>query len=114
MPQPSDGPDSLNGRVALVTGAGRRVGRAIAVALGARGMRVAVHYNGSRQGADETVATIRDAGGDATAIQADLGDPAAPDALIDRVIADHGSLGALVNSAAMMLRTPVGEVTVAE
>jgi pteridine reductase len=114
VPQPPEGADSLAGRVALVTGAGKRVGRAIALELGRRGMRVVVHFNGSRQGADETVASIRGAGGDATAIQADLGSPDAPDRLIDEVLARHGSLGALVNSAAMMLRTPVGEVTVAE
>ena len=61
--RPPDGaPMRLAGRVALVTGAGRRVGRAIAVALGARGMRVVVHYNGSREGADETVRIDR-AGG---------------------------------------------------
>ena len=45
--------------VALVTGAGHRVGRAIAVALGARGMRVAVHYNATAEGARETVAADR-------------------------------------------------------
>ena len=63
-PPPEPG-DSLAGRVALVTGAGRRVGRAIALALGARGMRVVVHFNGSRDGADETARLIRDAGGEA-------------------------------------------------
>jgi pteridine reductase len=112
--QSADAGDSLVGRVALVTGAGRRVGRAIALSLGKRGMRVVVHYNGAREGADETVRLIREAGGDAESIQSDLSDPAAPDALIDSVLASHRTLGALVNSAAMMLRTPVGEVTVAE
>jgi pteridine reductase len=77
-------------------------------------MRVVVHFNGSREGADETVAMIRDTGGEASAVQADLGSPTAPDQLVDQVIASHGSLGALVNSAAMMLRTPVGDVTVGD
>ena len=112
MPPPLDGTDRLAGRVALVTGAGRRVGRAIAVALGQRGMRVVVHYNGAREGADETVRIIRDAGGEASSVQADLSRAGEPDALVDRVRESHGSLGALVNSAAIMLRTPVGGVTV--
>ena len=83
-------------------------------ALGARAMRVVVHYNGSREGADETVRMIEQAGGHAIAVQTDLTDPAGPDALIERVLAEYGALDALVNSAAIMLRTPVGEVGVAE
>jgi pteridine reductase len=114
VPQQPEGNDKLLGRVVLVTGAGRRVGRAIALALGSRGMHVVVHYHGSREGADETVRMIREAGGDASIEQADLGAPGAGEALIDRVLADRGSLGALVNSAAVMLRTPVGEVSVAD
>jgi pteridine reductase len=105
---------TLAGRVALVTGAGRRVGRAIALALGARGMRVVVHYNGSAEGAHETARLIRERGGLATIIQADLSDVAAADHLIDRTLDAEGQLAALVNSAAMMLRTPVGETTPAE
>ena len=60
----------LRGRVALVTGAGHRVGRAIAVALGARGMRVAVHYNAAADGARETVREIESAGGRGVAFPA--------------------------------------------
>jgi pteridine reductase len=77
-------------------------------------MRVVVHFNGARDGADETVRLIRDAGGDATAEQADLTRSGAPEQLVDRVLASHGALNALINSAAMMLRTPVGEVTLDE
>lgn len=111
MPQPPDGGDALSGRVALVTGAGRRVGRAIALTLAARGLRVVVHYNGSRDGADETARLIRESGGDAVVEQADLVDLAAGGALIDRAVAWRGALHALVNSAAIMVRTPVGETT---
>jgi pteridine reductase len=101
----------LDGRVALVTGAGRRIGRAIALALGAAGARVAVHYNASRDGAEETAALIRRAGGDARTFAADLRDAHAPAALVDAVADDMGALHVLVNSASVMERTPLGEVT---
>ena len=104
----------LAGRVALVTGAGARVGQAIAVALGGRGMRVAVHYRGSAEGADATCAAVRDAGGEAYAFQADLAEPDAPAGLVDAVTAHFGTLDVLVNSAAVMVRTPIGVVTPAE
>ena len=104
----------LDGRVALVTGAGRRVGRAIATALGARKMHVAVHYNGSAAGARETAADIERAGGQATLFQADLSVPSAPESLVNDVAKTLGGLDALVNSAAIMMRTPLDTVTPAE
>jgi len=104
----------LAGRVALVTGAGHRLGRALAVALGAKGMRVAVHYNASAAGAEETARLIRQARREARTFAADLGTPDAPDGLVDRVADAFGGLDVLINSAAVMHRTPVGEVTVAQ
>lgn len=104
----------LNGRIALVTGAGRRVGRAIATALGQRGMHIAVHYNGSAEGARETAADIESAGGRATLFQADLSQPAAPDSLVNEVAETLGGLDVLVNSAAIMQRTPLDSVTPAD
>jgi pteridine reductase len=104
----------LTGRIALVTGAGRRVGRAIATGLGARGMHVAVHYNGSADGARETASDIERAGGKATLFQADLSQPAAPASLVNDVAAALGGLDALVNSAAIMQRTPLDSVTPAD
>jgi pteridine reductase len=104
----------LRDRIALVTGAGRRVGRAIATALGARGMHVAVHYNGSAEGARETPADIQRAGGTATLFQSDLANPSAPTALVDEVAHTLGGLDVLVNSAAIMQRTPLQSVTPAE
>jgi pteridine reductase len=101
-------------RLALVTGAGRRVGRAIALALGAAGMRVVVHYHGSEEGARETARLIEQSGGSAAVAQADLADPVAAERLVDDTVAREGSLSVLVNSAAIMLRTPVGETTVAQ
>ncbi|MEP6905109.1 MAG: SDR family oxidoreductase [Gemmatimonadales bacterium] len=101
----------LNGRVALVTGAGRRLGQAFAVALGREGMRVAVHYNNSVDGAEQTAASIRNAGGEAVLFRANLGQPDAPATLVGDVAARLGSLSVVINSAAVMERTPVGEVT---
>jgi pteridine reductase len=101
----------LSGRVALVTGAGRRVGQAIAVALGAKGMRVAVHYHGSADGANETVRAIKAANGDARTFQADLSRVESHAPLVAAITAAFGSLDVLVNSAAIMVRTPFGEVT---
>lgn len=103
---------SLAGQAALVTGAGRRLGRAIAEALGARGMRVVVHYHGSEDGARAAARTIAAAGGSAHLVQADLLDPRAPAELV-RAAADAcaGGLDLVVNSAATMTRTPFGSVT---
>ncbi len=101
----------LRGRTALVTGAGHRVGRAIAVGLGARGMRVAVHYNAAAGGAHDTVREIQDAGGEADVVSADLTKANATTDLIAAVVARFGALDVLVNSAAVMVRTPFGEVT---
>jgi pteridine reductase len=101
----------LEGRAALVTGAGRRLGRAIAVALGARGMHVGVHYGSAAAGARETAAEIERSGGRAVCLPADLRDPTAPGALVDAAVSALGRLDVLVNSAAVMVRTPIGQVT---
>jgi pteridine reductase len=101
----------LRERVALVTGAGHRVGRAIALGLARGGARVAVHYNETADGAREVVDSIRAQGGDALAIGADLSDPVAAGRLVDEVAAHWGVLDVLVNSAGVMHRTPVATVT---
>jgi pteridine reductase len=101
----------LAGRVALVTGAGRRVGRAIATELARRGMHVAVHYHGSRDGADEAVAEMTSLGVHAKAIGADLTRSDSARALVHETVAAFGAIDVLVNSAAIMLRTPIDEVT---
>lgn len=97
-----------------MTGAGHRVGRAIAVALGGRGMRVAVHYNAAADGARETVKQIEAAGGEADIISADLTQAENTSALVESVVTTFGSLDVLVNSAAGMLHTPFGEITPAQ
>jgi pteridine reductase len=102
---------TLTGRVALVTGAGKRVGRAIAVALGQQGMHVAVHYNESVGGARDTAQLIEEGGGVASLVRADLRDVTSCEQLIDAIVLEHGELHTLVNSAAEMVRTPMGEVS---
>jgi pteridine reductase len=104
----------LRGRTALVTGGGRRVGRALALALAEHGASVAVHYNESAAGAREVVGEIRGAGNRAEAYGADLTDPAGPAQLVRQVVEDLGTLDVLVNSAAIMVRTPFEEVSVAQ
>ncbi len=93
----------VDGR-ALVTGAGKRVGRAIALALAAEGMRVVVHYHQSRAGADETARTIREAGGEAHVLQADLGSRDEARRLADASVAALGGLDLFVASAASFER----------
>ena len=106
--------NDLAGRVALVTGAGHRLGRAIAVALGADGAHVAVHYHESAEPARATVKAIEDAGGAASAFRADLRDAGAAAELPKDVVNACGRLDVLVNSAASMMRTPLDTVTPAQ
>jgi pteridine reductase len=104
----------LSGRVALVTGGGRRLGAAFVAALAARGMRVAIHHHASAEGAAQLRERIRAGGGAAECFAADLTDPEAARALAGRVARAMGGLDVLVNSAAIMLRRPVEEITPAE
>ncbi|HEU4698199.1 MAG TPA: SDR family oxidoreductase [Gemmatimonadales bacterium] len=104
----------LRGRVALVTGAGRRLGRAIAAALAARGVRLAIHYNASAEGAEALRAAVRAAGGEAECFEADLTDAEAARALAARVVERFGALDVLVNSAAVMHKLAFEETTIAQ
>ena len=104
----------LASRVALVTGAGHRLGRAIAMAMGADGAHVAVHYHESISSAHATVEAIEHAGGTASLFKADLRDADAASALVDAVHKQCGRLDVLVNSAASMMRTPLDTVTPAQ
>ena len=88
-------------RTVLVTGAGRRLGRDIAVALAQAGWRVAVHYHRSRSDALETVAACAASTPSAGLFEADLADEGAARALLPRVAAELGAVDAVVNSAAL-------------
>lgn len=110
----------LDGKFALVTGASRGIGRAIALTLGRRGALVGVHYHASAAQADEVIAQIADAGGQAVRVRADLGTPEGAGALLagwHKALADAGlppALDILVNNAGVGLRARIADVTAAE
>ena len=89
----------MPGRVALVTGGSRGIGRAIAERLGADGHRVAVNYRSRRDAADEAVEAITSAGGQAVAVGADVGDPDAVAGMFASVEESMGPVEILVNNA---------------
>ena len=93
-----------------MTGAGKRVGAAIARQLGAEGMRVAVHYNASQEGAEATAAAIREAGGEATLVKGDLMSRAGARGVVDRAIEALSGLDLFVASAANFERVGVDQV----
>ena len=90
---------AFQGRVALVTGASRGIGRAIAIELAAKGARVVVNYSRDSEGAGEVVETIRSAGGEAVAAQADVSESKAGEGLVKLAIETFGDLQILVNNA---------------
>lgn len=101
----------LEGAAALVTGAGKRIGQAIAIGLAQSGCDVAVHYHGSATGAEETARAIRAAGRRVELLQADLSDAAAARKLSDQAARALKRLDIVVNSAAIMVQQSVESVT---
>ena len=89
----------LSGKVALVTGGSRGIGRAIAIRLAAEGAKVAVNYAGNTAAAEEVKAIIERQGGTAHLIQADVSDASAACEMVERVHAELGGLDILVNNA---------------
>jgi 3-oxoacyl-[acyl-carrier protein] reductase len=102
--------EGLTGKVALVTGAARGIGRAIALRLAQDGAVVVVNYAGSAQLAQETVALIERSGGRAAAVQADVSKVADVRRLFDTCLEKFGRLDVLVNNAGVMFTKPVVEV----
>ncbi|HEV2334307.1 MAG TPA: SDR family oxidoreductase [Stellaceae bacterium] len=115
----SDSQSELNGafatpavpRAALVTGAARRIGRALVLALADEGFAVAVHHHRSRDAAESLVAEIAGAGGKAIALGADLADEAAVKTLLPRAAAVLGPVGVLVNNASLFENDTLASVS---
>ncbi len=89
----------LENKVALVTGAGRGIGRAIAIALAKEGAEVVVNYNGSEERAKEVKQTIEENGGKASVYKCNVSDFEACEAMIKDIVKEHGRLDILVNNA---------------
>jgi pteridine reductase len=103
---------NLQGKVVLVTGSARRVGRVIALAFAAKGARIAAHYNTSAGEARKLVAGVKSlSGADADVFRANLLDPEAPQKLADAVARRFGGIDVLVNSASLYERTPFASAT---
>ena len=103
--------ESLQGRVALVTGSAKRIGRAVAIRLATDGADVAIHYNRSRSEAEETVAEIAKLGRKSVAVQADLCSLAQIKRLFQQTVDQFGRLDILVNSAANFLAAHLDDTT---
>ena len=101
----------LKNKVALVTGAGRRIGRAIAIELANHGATIAVHYRGSQSEADAVVAEITTKGGKAQTFGANLMDVAEIEKMVADILDAFGRIDILINSASVFAPTPLAEVT---
>lgn len=103
----------LAGKTAIVTGAGRDIGAAVAIKLASEGANVAINYFSSSKGADATVATIEAAGGKAIAVQGDLNKKEDVDTLVSKTVDAFGSVDVLVNNAGgLIARKTIAEMPV--
>ncbi|MFQ6048231.1 MAG: SDR family oxidoreductase [Phycisphaerae bacterium] len=100
----------LDGRVALVSGSARRIGRAIALCLAEAGADVAIHYHRSAEQAERTAARARALGRRVALVRADLAEPTGPHRLVADVLEQLGRLDILVNNAAIFEPTELGEI----
>ena len=100
-----------DGKVAIVTGASRGIGAAVAERLAADGFHVVVNFARNVLAAEMTAAKIEQAGGKAITVQADVSDPAAVTRMFDRTEAAFGGVDVLVNNAGVMHLAPIAEAT---
>ncbi|MGA2566910.1 MAG: SDR family NAD(P)-dependent oxidoreductase [Pseudolabrys sp.] len=106
--------NELAGKVAIVTGAGRNIGRAIALHLAAAGAAVVVNARSNQAEADSVVAEIAAGGGKAMAFLADVGDAAAVEAMAQAALKRFGRIDILVNNASLRREKPIDEMSYAE
>jgi 3-oxoacyl-[acyl-carrier protein] reductase len=104
----------LAGKVAIVTGAGRNIGRAIALHLAAGGAAVVVNARSNQAEADAVVAEIKAAGGKAVVVLADVADAAAVEAMAQATLTAFGRIDILVNNASLRREKPIDEMSYAE
>jgi NAD(P)-dependent dehydrogenase (short-subunit alcohol dehydrogenase family) len=104
----------LKGKVALVTGGARGIGRGIALTLAGEGARVVVNYVNRADAAGEVVRLIRERGGDAEAIQGDVGVYADVERLVEKTLERFGRIDILVNNAGIVSRKPILEIPLEE
>lgn len=104
----------MSGKVAIVTGAGRGIGRAIAVKLASQGITVVVNYNGSEEAAAETVWMITEKGGQAEAYQCDVADYQATQKMIADVLDKFGQADILINNAGITRDQFIGKISEAD
>lgn len=97
----------LDSKVALVTGASKGIGAAVARALAAEGAAVVANYASSREGAEATVAAIESAGGRAIAVHGDVADAAQAQALVDAAVTEFGRLDVVVNNSGVYAFAPI-------
>lgn len=105
---------SFAGKVALVTGAGKNIGRRIALDLAARGASVIVNGRSDRTAVDAVVAEVNQAGGQAIAAMADVADPDATARMVDAAVAAFGGIDILVSNAGLRRQTPFLEMSLTE
>ncbi|HEY1758683.1 MAG TPA: glucose 1-dehydrogenase [Bryobacteraceae bacterium] len=103
--------NKLAGKVAIVTGASKGIGAAIAKSLGAEGASVVVNYASSKAGADAIVGLITAAGGKAVAVQGDVSKSAEAQGIVDAAIKNYGRLDILVNNSGVYEFAPIEGVT---
>ena len=101
----------LSEKVILVTGASRGIGAAVAKALAEEGAKVIINYAGSKEPAEEAVNEIKEKGGDAIALQADVSKAAEVAAMFDSAIAHYGHIDVLVNNAGIMITKLLKDTT---
>ncbi|GLX65710.1 SDR family oxidoreductase [Paenibacillus glycanilyticus] len=102
---------SIQGKVAIVTGASRGIGRQIAIQLGEAGAKVVVNYSSNEEKANEVVRLIEQAGGEAVAVRGDVGKVGDVEGMFAETLERFGRVDILVNNAGVMTCTPIGDVT---
>jgi len=108
------GSNELAGKVAVVTGAGRNIGRAIALALADGGASVVVNVRSNQAEADKVVGEIKEAGGKAVAVLGDVADPKIAQAMADAALKNFGRIDILVNNAALRRENSIVDMTYEE